>query len=143
MKTARFGDISYNDQDVVHFRDGIPGFERLRRFLLLENQEFAPLKFFQAVDDPNISLPLLQPQSVADDYRFDLPKSQRDELGLSRPEDAAVFCVVTIHEDPTASTINLMAPVVINLTNRKAAQLVLFGSDYPVAAPLLSSAEEA
>ncbi len=139
LQTARFGKVAFKSTDVVGFDDGIPGFEHLKRFLLIENSEFEPIKFFQAVDDPNISFPLLPPQAVRSNYHFELPTKERRHLELEKEEEAAVFCMVTIDEDPTKSTINLFAPVVINLLKRKAAQVILFGTDYKVDSPLLNS----
>ncbi|MEE8586945.1 MAG: flagellar assembly protein FliW, partial [Acidobacteriota bacterium] len=110
LKSIRFGEISFDPEDIVGFEEGMPGFEGLKRFVLIESQDFAPMKFFQAVDDPNISFPLLPPQTVCQDYQLKIPPKQRRELGLERPEEAAVLCVVTIDEDPGRSTINLFAP---------------------------------
>ncbi len=138
LKSIRFGEISYNPQDIVGFEEGIPGFEGLKRFLLIESQDFAPMRFFQSVDDPNISFPLLPPQTVSSGYQLEIPSKQRRQLGLHSPEEAAVLCVVTIDEDPNCSTINLFAPVVINPAQRKACQIMQFGSQYPVDAPLLT-----
>jgi len=138
LQSIRFGEISYSPEDVVGFEEGIPGFEGLKRFLLIESPDFAPVKFFQAVDDPNISFPLLPPQAVCQGYRVEIPAKHRSDLGLERPEEAAVLCVVTIDEDPSRSTINLFAPLIINPAQRKGAQIIQFGSDYPVDAPLLA-----
>ena len=138
LKSIRFGEISFDPEDIVGFEEGIPGFEGLKRFLLIESQDFAPMKFFQALDDPNISLPLLPPQTVCQGYQLEISTQQRRDLGLERPQDAAVLCVVTIDEDPSHSTINLFAPMVINPAQRKAAQIMQFGSEYPVDAPLLA-----
>lgn len=138
LRSIRFGEISYSQEDIVGFEEGIPGFEGLKRFLLIESQDFAPMKFFQAVDDPNISFPLLPPHTVCQGYRVEIPGKQRRDLGLERPDEAAILCVVTIDEDPARSTINLFAPLIINPSKRKGAQIIQFGSEYPVDAPLLA-----
>lgn len=137
IQSVRFGELVFRSEDIIHFDKGPLGFERFTRFLLLEGEDTAPLKFFQSLDDPNISFPLLRPHAVCPDYQFELPEHRRRDLELDQPEDAAVFCVVTIADSPTESTINLFAPVVINLLQKKASQVILVGSRYQVTAPLL------
>jgi flagellar assembly factor FliW len=41
------------------------------------------------------------------------------------PADVALFVIVTIPLDPTAMTVNLMAPVVVDVRTRTSRQLVL------------------
>ncbi|HSR50127.1 MAG TPA: flagellar assembly protein FliW [Acidobacteriota bacterium] len=137
LQTTRFGQIDYRDKDVVEFSEGMPGFAQLKRFLLIEGPDYQPFKFLQSVQEPSISFPLLTPQTVDSDYHFELPKKERRALELERPEDAVVLCIVTIDEDPSKATINLFAPVVINLQTRRASQVILFNSSHPVAAPLV------
>lgn len=137
LPTVRFGPVSFREEDIVEFADGMPGFARLKRFLLIESPDLKPFSFLQSVEEPSISFPLLPPQSVDSEYHFELPKKDRESLDLERPEEAAVFCIVTIDEDPSQATINLFAPVVLNLPNRKAAQVILFNSSYSTATPLL------
>lgn len=137
LQTTRFGQIDYRDEDVVEFPDGMPGFAQLKRFLLIEGPDYQPFRFLQSVQEPSISFPLLTPQTVDAEYHFELPKKERRTLELERPEDAVVLCIVTIDEDPSKATINLFAPVVVNLQTRRASQVILFNSNHPVAAPLL------
>ncbi|HSR67145.1 MAG TPA: flagellar assembly protein FliW [Acidobacteriota bacterium] len=137
LQTIRFGPVSFKEEDIVEFPDGMPGFAKLRRFLLIESPDFQPFSFLQSVEEPSISFPLLPPQAVDSDYHFELPKKDRRSLDLERPEEAAVFCIVTIDEDPSKATVNLFAPVVLNLPTRKAAQVILFNSSYSTATPLL------
>ncbi len=139
MRTARFGEITFSNEDIVSLEHGLLGFENLKRYLLVESDEYAPVRFLQAVDDPNISFPLLAPDEIRPDYHFKMPARQREDLGVEKPEDAAVFCVVTIREGPGESTINLCAPIVINLLKRQAAQVILFGGEYRVDEPLITT----
>ena len=48
-----------------------------------------------------------------------------------------VRIVVTVSEDALKATMNLLAPVVVNSRNSKAAQIVLVGQGYPIERPLM------
>jgi len=57
------------------------------------------------------------------------------ERNRRRPEaDALVLVLLTMGGDDAATTANLLAPVVVNARTRKAAQVILSGSDWPVRA---------
>ena len=55
-------------------------------------------------------------------------------LGLTGPEEALLVVVANPAEDGT--TVNLMAPIVINGRTGAAAQLILDDQDFPLRAPL-------
>ena len=65
------------------------------------------------------------------DYEFEIDDTTEKKLGLEKPEDVAVYVLLTIPggsiKDMTA---NLMAPVIINQNTLDAAQLVLEKSPY-------------
>ena len=44
--------------------------------------------------------------------------------------------LVSVRPDPTMTTVNLKAPVIVNLRNRRGRQTVLDNSRYPVRMPL-------
>ena len=139
IDTIHFGGINFSEQEIIDFPKGIPGFERLKRFLLIQGEDYQPFKFLQSVEDPAISFPLLSPQLIRSDYHFALSDQQRSELELEQPEEALIYCIVTIAQDPTQTTANLFSPVVINSEKRKAAQLLLLESGYLVDEPVLKT----
>jgi flagellar assembly factor FliW len=50
-----------------------------------------------------------------------------------------VLLIVTVAEDVTRSTANLLAPVVVNARTLAAEQVVLTGQDFPLRAPLIAA----
>lgn len=66
-------------------------------------------------------------------YRPEISDEQAAELDITDPDDAAVFAIVTPAKD--RSTVNLLAPVVVNTRTNKAAQVIL-DSDWPIRQPL-------
>lgn len=88
----------------------------------------------KAVDDADLRLFLVDPQSVVGGYAPVLTDEQTDELALTSPEDAMLLVVA--RPGDAGVTVNLMAPVVINRATGIASQVILEDQDYPLRAPL-------
>ncbi|SCY96117.1 flagellar assembly factor FliW [Paenibacillus polysaccharolyticus] len=71
---------------------------------------------------------VVSPFEFKQDYSFELSDEDKEELEIE--EEVAVFSIVTIHSEITKSTMNLLAPVVINPVKRVGKQVVLLQSDY-------------
>jgi flagellar assembly factor FliW len=138
--TKHFATISYDEGAVVTFPGGLPAFEHLRRFVLLEQASTAPIVFLQSIEDANVCLPAAPIPAICPDY--ELAISGEDWIGLQATPgevaDLACLAVVSIAETGPA-TANLLAPIVINLPRRRAVQAVrsdtLYSHRHPVRAP--------
>jgi flagellar assembly factor FliW len=139
LESANFGVIDFEGHDVIEIPEGMLGFSRLRRFLLIEGEDLEPFKFLQSVEEPLICFPMIDPCLVQSDFRFELNIEDRDKLGLEKPEQGLVYSVVTFSDKPEASTANLLAPLVINTSNMQGSQIVLLKSSYSVKEPLVKS----
>ncbi|WP_146364159.1 flagellar assembly protein FliW [Arthrobacter yangruifuii] len=67
-------------------------------------------------------------------YHPEITDFQRRQLGLEAPEDAVVLVVANPTLDGT--TVNLLAPIVVNASTGSCAQVILENQDWPVRAPL-------
>lgn len=63
-----------------------------------------------------------------------LTDDQARALGLERPEDAELYVVANPSQQPT--TVNLLAPIVVNRSTGAAAQVILDGQGWPLDAEL-------
>lgn len=112
------------------------GLEQLTRFALVSLGEDAPLFSLTSLDDPEVSVLVLAPAAVFDDYAPELDAVTRAALGLDADEDPLLLVVLTTGNSFEDSTANLLAPVVVNQRTLAAAQVVLTGSELPLRAPL-------
>ena len=116
----------------------LPGFGDLRRFVLvqLSGTEGADCVLFElrSLEEPAVRFVAAVPTAFFPDYSFDLGEDDCADLGLSDEADALVLVLLTMGGDAAATTANLLAPVVVNARTRKAAQVILSGSDWPVRA---------
>jgi flagellar assembly factor FliW len=124
----------------VTFAGGLPGFDRLRSFVIEPMPgDLAPFCRLRATDPPGVEFIVVPPGVVFPDYQVEVDEETVDRLEL-RAEDASVLSIVTLSDDGSAPTANLLGPIIVNRRNGAAAQVVLHGSDYQVAAPLLPPA---
>jgi flagellar assembly factor FliW len=137
LETVKFGSIEYCSEDVIEMVGEFPGFKHLSQFVLIDSPEFEPIKFLQAVKDPHISFPIIDPKLIRSDYSLSLNQQKQEELELKKPEEGLVFSIVTLSQQPEKATVNLFAPIVFNTSNMKATQILLLDSSYSVEEPLL------
>ena len=136
ISTVRFGEVSYTVDDTIEFPWGLPGFSDLRRFLALSLAEQPNFVWLQSVDDPSIALPAADPWAIFADYDPRLPAYASETLEIAGPEDFTLLCVVVVTKDAAEMTMNLMAPIVVNLKTRRARQVMLENSNYSVRQPV-------
>jgi flagellar assembly factor FliW len=135
VELPRFGACSYAPGDVIEFPWGLPGFPTLRNWLPLnlDNQSFV---WLQSLDDHSVALPAIDPWMVFEDYDPKLPAYAFTSLEIREAGDFATLCVVVVTANAAEMTINLMAPIVVNLRTRKARQIMLDGSSYSPREPM-------
>lgn len=123
------GEIEYAEDAVMRFAGGIPGFEEETAFLPIEIPTARPIVFLQSLSTPELCFVTLPVFVVDQDYELALSAESRAAIGLPPDfeprigEDVLCLVLVTIQDDgPT--TINLMAPVVMDLHTRRAVQAI-------------------
>ena len=113
----------------------LPGFGDLRRFVLVELPAGEGALFeLRSLEEPAVRFVAAVPTAFFPDYAFDLDEGDCDQLGLTDESDALVLVLLTMGGDAAATTANLLAPVVANARTRRAAQVILSGSDWPARA---------
>jgi flagellar assembly factor FliW len=125
---------------VVFFPEGVPGFEKARRFILLQHREFEPLLLLQNVEDESLSLPLVPAHVVDPAYQLLIDARDCELLGYSEPPEAGnnVVCllVLILAGQGSGPQCNLFAPIVINPASMRGKQVMQIGSSYPSVFPL-------
>jgi len=102
----------------------ILGFEEIREATLNKIDDF-----FYELDCGSISFTLINPASIRE-YDFTISKSQKESLHINSLDDVKVFNIVTIHDPIEESTINFLAPIVINEKDALLAQIALDENRY-------------
>lgn len=139
IKTKAFGEVEIAEDKIITFENGIIGFPELRRFTLLHDEDRgagAGIRFLQSVDEAGFAMPVMDPLLVNSDYDPEVDDELLRSLGDLTDENILVLVTVTIPSDLTKMSVNLQGPIIINVEERKACQLIVEGSAYPVKYPI-------
>lgn len=118
----------------VTFAAPMPGLENVHDFSL-RNIDSAPGLFALEAGHPvPVRLFLADAAVFVPGYTPPVPVSALEALELGDGDVPQVLVVV--NHSPAATTVNLMAPIVLNPANRRCTQLVLDGKEYPLRADL-------
>lgn len=129
--SSRFGKLAVTEDKVIYFVQGIPGFDRLRRFILLDHDEEGVFKWLQSVDDPMVAFLLTNPNTYKPDYTVPLKRSEIEGLGVKKTDAVVTLVMVCVSKDDNSVSLNLKGPVVFNSENMRAIQCVIDRDDYP------------
>ncbi len=73
LMTKHLGEIEYEQEAVISFDEGLPGFENVRSFVLILSEDAElPFHYLQSVDNPSIAFVVTSPFLFVGDYDFDL-----------------------------------------------------------------------
>jgi flagellar assembly factor FliW len=136
IDSPRFGEFTFAESDVLTFPWGLPGFPNLHRWLALSIEEQRNFVWLQSVDDPAIAIPTADPFAIFEQYDPRLPAYVVAALDISSASDFTLLCVVVVTEGAKEMTMNLLAPIVVNLRTRRARQIMLDNSGYSVREPI-------
>ncbi|MDA8333842.1 MAG: flagellar assembly protein FliW [Peptococcaceae bacterium] len=144
INTSRFGVIEADDEAVISFPWGLPGFEHLRRFVLLPGEKGNVFGWLQSVESETIAFPVADPFVFFPGYFVDIPERDERELSLEAPSQALVLVIVSVPGGNTGgATGNLLAPLVINTARRLARQVILNSSSFTTRQPLFPAENQA
>ncbi|MEY8739661.1 flagellar assembly protein FliW [Bacillales bacterium AN1005] len=115
------------EEAIYHFPKGLPGFEEEDTFVIVPWED-TPFNYLQSVKEPGLAFLLVSPFMFVPDYSFELSEADKEELEIQ--DQVSVYSIVTIQAEANKSTMNLLAPVVLNPDKRMGKQVVLHQSSY-------------
>ncbi|WP_417581849.1 flagellar assembly protein FliW [Nitrincola sp.] len=136
INTALFGTQEINDDDLITFPQGIPGFEKNTQFKVFHEEGKPTVHWLQSVDDAELFFSVMEPQLLNLGYEFSLTPEQSALIELQQQDELAVVLILsksgsqdtaeteTVPSDASIRA-NLTGPVVINVRSRKAVQVSL------------------
>lgn len=133
IRTANFGEVAIKEEDILDFEEGLPGFENMHKFGIIRNTDReSPFIWIQSMEDAKLAFAMVDPFAIKKDYDFELKEDSAGRLGIEEASQVAVYAIVLVPEDIKKISMNLKAPVIINTTNNKAAQIILDTDKYTV-----------
>ncbi|MCI8858211.1 MAG: flagellar assembly protein FliW [Lachnospiraceae bacterium] len=139
LNTKLFGKIEIEEEKMIFFEKGIIGFPHCQRFTLVydegEDGRQKNISWLQSIEEPAFALPVLDPLLVKEDYSPKVEEQLLKHLGTLEEDDTYVLVTVTATADVKKLSVNLKAPIVINVKERKAVQVIV-EDDFPVKFPI-------
>lgn len=112
---------------------GFPGSSSFRLHELGDG--YAPFMALTSLDETGLYFVVVPPGLLFPDYLVEIPEEDVTLLGLSSPDDVAVFVLVT-RSSGSSPTANLLGPLVVNRRSGIGTQVVLQDGRYGAAVPL-------
>ncbi len=125
--------IQCEEKDLIHFKDGLFGFEEYKKFIPLavdEEDDSGAMIYLQSVDEEHLSFLMMNPFLLTEDYKPALSIEDNNALALEKEEDMACYVMCVIKDTPEESTVNLRCPIIINVLTRQAKQVILDTDQY-------------
>jgi flagellar assembly factor FliW len=142
LTTKHFGLIEIDEKGIISFPEGIPGFEDVKKFVLLGNaSQDNPFQWLQSVDKPDLAFIIIDPKVFRPDYIVDVDDNKVEILEINHIEKVLVYAIVVIPEDVRKMTANLAAPVLINTMNNLGKQVTLEKGNYMIRHYILDELE--
>lgn len=141
IKTKYHGEITIDERQIIHFENGLPGFLEEKQFVILPLTDDQIYLILQSIQTPEIAFVITNPFFFYKDYEFKLEDGVVEQLEIKEPGDVQVFNILTIYDPFEKTTINLQAPIVINIKNNRAKQVILNYDHYTTREPLFQKTE--
>ncbi|MCI1592501.1 flagellar assembly protein FliW [Heyndrickxia oleronia] len=140
IQTKYHGEIDIEEKDILRFIKGIPGFPDEKKFILLGLPEQDMFSIMQSVNTPDLAFVLTSPFRFIEKYEFTLDEHTLEQLEIENQEDISIFSIVTIQDPFEKTTTNLQAPIILNVKNNQAKQVILNDTEYKIKHSLFEKA---
>ena len=133
--SRNFGAIDYNPNDPFHFSNGLPGFPEETGFLPVEAPGQFPLLYLQSLRTPDLCFVALPVGCLVANYQLSPNPDDLTLIGLegdAQPGPDMLCLALLCFAEDGAATANLRAPLVVNVRNRRAVQMIQLEDRYPI-----------
>lgn len=142
INTVRFGPIEFEEEDILLFPEGILGFEDCTRYVVLRHGEKGVFLWLQSLDRPDVAFLVADPASFEPNYAPEMPPGVAHLLKLSADTPRLVYAILSIPPGkPQQMTANLAGPIVINVVERLACQVVVEDGAWSTKHPVFDGSE--
>lgn len=131
IQTDYYGEVEYEEKDLICFPDGFFGFPDLKNYLpLLLDEEDDSMLLMQSTERSEVAFVVINPFVLDSDYAPSLTPEELSCLKASDSCELSYFVICVIHENYLENTVNLKCPLVINPQTRTGMQVILENSRY-------------
>ena len=136
IDTDKFGTFDTKDSKIIQFPVGLPGFEDLHQFIILEVSDTKPIYWLQSTENSHVALPVIITFEILDDYNIDVRDHDMKDLCFESQNDLLIMNVVVIPPQIAEMTVNLAAPIIINAKQGIGKQIIIDAKELPIRYPV-------
>jgi flagellar assembly factor FliW len=138
IESSRFGPLQVEPEDVIDFPLGMIGLPG-HRYTLLDRNPDSGFLWLQSLDEPALSLPVVDPRRFFSNFALSLSEEDRERVSASDLDAAAFYVTVRAAKDPADIVVNLRAPIIV--WEQVGHQLLNHGPGASLEAPLFAAPE--
>ena len=138
IDSSRFGPLQVEPEDVIDFPLGMIGLPG-HRYTLLDRNPGSGFLWLHSLDEPALALPVLDPRKFFKGFEVSIGDEDRERVGASDLDAAALYVTVRAASDPADIVVNLRAPIVV--WEQVGHQVLNIGPGASLQAPLFAAAE--
>ncbi|WP_087972570.1 flagellar assembly protein FliW [Oceanobacillus rekensis] len=130
IQTKYLSEVEIEDNKIIQFPFGLPGFTNETEFVLLDLPDNPLFQILQSMKTTTIAFIVTNPYQIYKKYTFQLDESILESLQIKNEKEVAILSIVTLKEPFKNSTVNLKAPIIINSNLKQGKQYILTIDDY-------------
>lgn len=131
MKKEVINSSLFMEEELIHFQEGLFGFEEYKTFLPLPVEEDNDAVLcLQSTENTDLSFIIMNPFYLKEDYRPELSLADYKNLGTEDTGVLSFYVICVIGTLSEKSTVNLKCPIVVNTESRQAVQVILASEEY-------------
>lgn len=129
IQTRHFGEITVDESKRIVFKDGIPGFEDLKDFILIEEVDNA-FSYLQSLQDGQVAFAIISPYVLKENYDPHIGEVYFEKLGGGESVEFSLYVIATVGASTGQTTVNLQAPLLIHTDRRVGVQAIVADDEY-------------
>ncbi|RME58110.1 MAG: hypothetical protein D6780_07310 [Candidatus Dadabacteria bacterium] len=138
FQSTRFGELKVKASSIINLPYGLVGFPNHKKFVMLEYK--GVFWWLHSVEDPNLAFVVMDGGSV-EGYNVEPPYGEK-ECDFQEGDEFAILLIVTVRPNPADTTVNLKAPILVNLRNKKGMQVIYDDPRFSTRHPLIPQKDE-
>lgn len=134
-----YGDIEYEEKEIMTFNNGILGFSDFKKYIIVPLKDNENFYMLQSLEDEDVGVILINTFEFFKDYEISLKDDVIKALDINEEKEVMVYSVVTLNSELENITVNLRAPIIININTFLGEQIILDKENYLIRQPLFKS----
>ena len=132
LETKELGFVEIDEADIITFAHEIYGFKGLSQYVLLKDNSKPdnPFMWLQCAESREPCFAVVDPHRFVPDYRPVLSAEDMEALRAEKMEDLRFLALATVPKNVLMTSVNLKCPVVLNILNKTAVQVIMESSGY-------------